>query len=73
MRVILSKSFKDDLLYAETHYFRVFATLGKKLHARVKEAIRSIVRWGGGDHVGPHAYRYKRCAPFPWILYYERR
>ena len=72
MRVILSQPFKDDFLEAETHYFRISATLGEKLHARVKETIRSIVRWGGGDHVGPQGYRCKRCAPFPWVVYYER-
>jgi plasmid stabilization system protein ParE len=71
MKVVLSQPFKDDLLQAETHYFRISAALGEKLHARVKETIRGIVRRGGGDHVGVHGYRCKRCAPFPWLVYYE--
>ena len=71
MRVVLSQPFKDDLLHAETHYFRISATLGEKMHSRVKESIRNIVRRRGGDHVGPHGYRCKRCAPFPWLVYYE--
>lgn len=43
MRAILSEPFKDDLLQAETHYFRISATRGEKFHARVKDAIRSVV------------------------------
>jgi plasmid stabilization system protein ParE len=72
VKLILSQAFKDDLLQAETYYFRISAVLGERLHARVKETIRSIVRWGGGDHVGPHGFPCKRCTPFPWLIYYEK-
>ncbi len=25
----------------------------------------------GGDHVGPHGFRCRKCRPFPYLVYYE--
>lgn len=71
MKVVFSSVFQEDLLAAETYYFGISTRLGEKFHARVKENVRSIVRWRGGDHVGPQGYPCKRCTPFPWLVYYE--
>jgi len=30
-----------------------------------------VVRWQGGDHVGPHGFPCRRCRPFPFLLYYH--
>lgn len=54
MNAIFSTLFKQDLLDAETRYFSISDRLGNDLHERVKNSVRSIIRWEGGDHVGPH-------------------
>lgn len=56
MNAIFSTLFKEDLLEAETRYFSISDRLGSDLHERVKNAVRSIIRWEGGDHVGPHGF-----------------
>ncbi len=71
MRVVFSSLFKEDLTEAESRYASISPRLGDDLHARVKEAIRTIIRWKGGDHVGPHGYPSRKCRPFPYIVYYE--
>jgi hypothetical protein len=50
---------------------RYFAAFGQDFKERVKAAVRTIVRWEGGDHVGPHGYPCRRCHPFPYLLYYQ--
>lgn len=45
--------------------------LGEDFHARVKEAVRTVLVRGGGDHVGPHGFRCRKCRPFPYLVYYE--
>jgi hypothetical protein len=72
VNLLFSSRFKDDLLIADTYYFRVSNRLGSEFHDRVKETIRTIVRFGGGDHVGPHGYKARKAEPFPYIVYYER-
>ena len=54
MRVVFSSLFKKDLLEAETRYASISPKLGDDFHQRVAEAVRTIIRWKGGDHVGLH-------------------
>jgi hypothetical protein len=71
MKVVFSSLFKRDLTEAETKYALMSSRLADDFHARVKENIRAIARWHGGDHIGPHGYPCKHCRPFPYLLYYE--
>lgn len=71
MIVRFSSVFKRDLLEAETRYTSISARLGDDFHARVKEAVRTIMNRRGGDHLGPHGYRCRKCRPFPYLVYYE--
>lgn len=71
MKAIFSFHFKQDLVDAETRYFSISERLGCDLHERVKNTVRTIIRWQGGDHVGPHGFPCKRCRPFPYYIYYQ--
>lgn len=35
------------------------------------QAVRVVIKWKGGDHVGLHGFRCRKCRPFPYLLYYE--
>lgn len=71
MNAVFSSLFKTDLLDAETRYYSISDRLGADLHERVKNAVRTIIRWEGGDHVGPHGFPCKHCRPFPFYIYYQ--
>lgn len=71
MRVVFSSLFKQDLLDAETRYAHISPRLADDFHARVKEAIRTVILWHGGDHVGPHGFPCRKCRPFPFFVYYR--
>ncbi len=71
MNLRFSSALKDDLLIADTYYFSISNRLGAEFHERVKETIRTVARFGGGDHIGPHGYRARKTEPFPYIVYYE--
>lgn len=71
MTVRFSSVFKRDLLEAEGRYLAISSRLGDDFHARVKEAVRTIIVRNGGDHVGPHGFRCRKCRPFPYLVYYE--
>lgn len=71
MRVVFSSLFKQDLLDAETRYASASTRLSDDFHERVKEAVRTIIRRQGGDHIGPHGYPCRKCRPFPFLLYYQ--
>ncbi|MBI5768580.1 MAG: hypothetical protein HZA93_12350 [Verrucomicrobia bacterium] len=70
MKVVFSSIFKQDLLEAETRYASISPRLGEDFHERVKATIRTIIRWRGGDHIGPHGFPCRRCRPFPHLVYY---
>jgi hypothetical protein len=71
VKVVFSSIFKRDLLEAETRYSEISPRLGDDFHERVKEAVRAVIKWNGGDHVGPHGFPCRRCRPFPYLVYYE--
>ena len=70
MNVVFSNFFKRELLDAETRYAAISRRLGDDFHERVKEAVRVIIKWKGGDHVGPHGFPCRKCRPFPYVVYY---
>ena len=71
MRVVFSSAFKRDLLEAESRYAAISLKLGDDFHERTQEAVRTILARNGGDHVGPHGFRCRKCRPFPYLVYYE--
>lgn len=71
MNAVFSSLFKKDPVEAETRYYSISDRLGGDLHERVKNAVRSIIRLEGGDHVGPHGFPCKRCRPFPFYICYQ--
>lgn len=71
MRVVFSSVFRQDLADATAKYRDISLRLEEDLNDRVKSAVRTVIRWRGGDHVGPHGFRCRRCRPFPYMLYYE--
>ena len=71
MKVIFSSLFKQDMKTATGRYSEISPRLGLDFTDRVKAAVRTIIRWEGGDHVGPHGYPCRRCQPFPYLLYYQ--
>jgi hypothetical protein len=32
---------------------------------------REIIKWQGGDHVGPHGFPCRRTTPFPFYIGYS--
>lgn len=69
--MVFSSVFQRDLLEAETRYAAISPRLGDDFHERAKEAVRTIIVRNGGDHVGPHGFRCRKCRPFPYLVYYE--
>ena len=33
--------------------------------------MREVIKWKGGDHVGPHGFPCRRAKPFPFYVYYK--
>jgi hypothetical protein len=71
VNVVFSSFFKQELLHAESRYAKISERLGDDFHERVKEAVRAVIKWQGGDYVGPHGFPCRRCRPFPYLLYYQ--
>lgn len=71
MKLIFSSFFKQGLLEEETRYASISPRLGDDFHARVEDAVRVVIKWKGGNHVGPHGFPCRRCRPFPYLLYYQ--
>ena len=71
MRIVLGTGVKTDLAEAERYYGAISPNLGADFRAQAAEAVRTIATRGGGDHVGPHGFRCRRCVRFPYLIYYE--
>ena len=73
MKAVFSTRFKADLLQAEVQYGEISDRLAGELRERVAGQAREIIRWQGGDHVGPHGFPCRRTKPFPFFICYEVR
>jgi len=71
VKAVFSRRFKADLLNAETKYGVASKRLASAFHERVAGQVREILRWKGGDHVGPHGFPCRRTKPFPFYIYYQ--
>ncbi|MSU62853.1 MAG: hypothetical protein EXS31_10725 [Pedosphaera sp.] len=70
MKAVFSSRFKTDLLAEEAKYARISERLASAFHERVAGQAREIMRWNGGDHLGPHGFPCRRTRPFPFYIYY---
>lgn len=68
MKVVFSTLFREELRTATDFYAAISPRLGEDFVARVEAAVRMVLLWQGGDHVGPHGFP---CRPFPYLLHNE--
>ena len=71
MKVIFSRQFQVDLLKEEINYREISERLASAFRERVAGQTREVIRWKGGDHVGPHGFPCRRTRPFPFYIYYQ--
>jgi hypothetical protein len=71
VRAVFSSQFKADLLAEQVKYRGISERLESAFRQRVAGQVREIVKWKGGDHVGPHGYPCRRTKPFPFYIYYK--
>ena len=70
MKAVFSAQFKADLNHAAARYAEVSERLASGFLERVAGQTREVIRWKGGDHVGPHGFPCRRTKPFPFYIYY---
>lgn len=73
MKAVFSTRFKTDLTDAAAKYHEISDRLASELRERIAGQAREIIRWQGGDHIGPHGFPCRRTKPFPFYIYYEVR
>jgi hypothetical protein len=73
LKAVFSTGSKAELLEAEAKYAEVSDRLAGELRERIAGQAREIIRWKGGDHVGPHGFPCRRTKPFPFFICYEVR
>ena len=73
MKAIFSRQFRDDLHREEANYRDISERLASAFRERVAGQTREVIRWKGGDHVGPHGFPCRRTRPFPFYIYYSIR
>lgn len=73
MKAVFSAQFRTDLAREEARYHEISTRLASAFRERVAGQSREIIRWGGGDHIGPHGFPCRRAKPFPFFIYYEVR
>ena len=71
MKAVFSKQFKADLLQEEAKYAEFSERLASARRERIAGQAREVIKWGGGDHVGPHGFPCRRTRPFPFYIYYQ--
>ena len=71
MKAIFSAEFKADLLREEEKYREISDRLASAFHERIAGQTREVIKWKGGDHVGPHGFPCRRTKPFPFYIYYQ--
>ena len=73
MNAVFSRGFKADLVREEARYAEISERLSGDFHERVAGLVREVIKWKGGDHVGPHGFPCRRAKPFPFYIYYRGR
>jgi len=71
VKAIFSRRFRDYLNREEQKYREISERLAGALRERIAGQAREIIRWGGGDHMGPHGFPCRRTKPFPFSIYYQ--
>ena len=69
MNAVFSSGFKTDLVREETRYAEISERLSGDFHERVAGLVREVIKWKGGDHIGPHGFPCRRAKPFPFYIY----
>lgn len=71
MKAVFSSRFKADLDAEAERYRLVSERLASGFKERVAGQAREIIKWQGGDHVGPHGFPCRRTTPFPFYVCYS--
>jgi len=71
VKAVFSGRFKADLLKEKQKYEEISTRLASAFDERVAGQTREIIKWGGGDHLGPHGFPCRRTKPFPYYIYYQ--
>lgn len=71
MNAVFSTCFKADLDAEAERYRFISERLASALKERVAGQAREIIKWQGGDHVGPHGFPCRRTTPFPFYICYS--
>lgn len=70
MKAIFSRGLKADLDAGVERYRAVSERFSSAFKERVAGQAREIIKWEGGDHVGPHGFPCRRTTPFPFYICY---
>jgi hypothetical protein len=68
VKAVFSSRFKADLDAEAERYRLVSERLASGFKERVAGQAREIIKWQGGDHVGPHGFPCRRTTPFPFYV-----
>jgi len=71
VNAVFSSRFKADLDAEAERYRLISERLASAFKERVAGQAREIIKWKGGDHVGPHGFPCRRIRPFPFYIYYS--
>jgi hypothetical protein len=71
VKAVFSSRFKADLDAEAERYRLVSERLASGFKERVAGQAREIIKWQGGDHVGPHGFPCRRTTPFPFYVCYS--
>jgi hypothetical protein len=70
VKAVFSSHFKADLDAGAEKYRVVSDRLASAFTERIAGQTREIIKWKGGDHVGPHGFPCRRTTPFPFYICY---
>jgi hypothetical protein len=68
VKAVFSSRFKAELDGERERYSWVSERLASAFTERVAGQAREIIKWKGGDHVGPHGFPCRRTTPFPFYI-----
>jgi hypothetical protein len=71
VNAVFGRGFKADLVREEARYAEISERLSGDFHERVAGLVREVIKWKGGDQVGPHGFPCRRAKPFPFYIYYQ--